>query len=464
MLIKVFSNFSKRINSTKQPTGGTDVNVLLKDQCTILNPVFELNTLDFSINYVQAFGNYYFCDVTNLDGHRSELHCRLDHLATFKSQISGYTGFVEYAASSSNVVITDPRNIPTAEIVMTPTNINMLSTHPWSTTGCYVLGVISTTATGQTGVLDYYSLTPQEMALFCAILNDQNIWTQIKDQFTSVMDSIVSCIWLPFSGVGDTQAVLHIGNTAFSALQMVNRITNRVGTFSSGLTNIGFASWSGGAGVDMSYFEKAPYATGELYLPFIGFVELDLDILAFTKSLQLSGWYDTITGDIVYKIQYGAAFVSSYSGNIATKLPVTGASYDGIGVASGVMTAVGGLAASAAALISGGSALPALAAVGAGAAHAAKSTQIHTMINGNNSSALGAQMGLTPFAVIYQNVPAYNDPLSPKAEQGMPYYQTATLSSLSGYIKCSGASVQIPGDGAEQDTVNSYLNSGFYLE
>ena len=464
MNIKVWSGFDKKINSTKQPTGGTDVTVLLKEECDIKSPVFILNNPMYTINYVQAFGNYYFADVKNLDGHRCEIRCTLDHLATFKSQISAYSGYVEYTSASSNVTITDPRNRPTSLITATPTTFAMTSSYPWSTTGCYVLGVISTTASGQTGVIDYYSLTPGNMELFCAVLNDQNIWSQIQSQFSSVMDSIVSCIWLPFSNVGSTNAILHIGTTAFSALGTVPRINNRTITFSSGLTAISFAAGSGGAGSDMTYLEKAPFATGTLFLPFIGFVELDMDVLAFTKNMQISGWVDSITGDIVYKVQYGAITASTYSGNVATKVPVSGASYDGIGVASGVMTAVGGLAAASAAIISGGSALPALAAVGAGAYQAAKSTMIHTMVNGNASSAIGVNLGTSPIAIIYQNTPSFSTLTSPKAEQGMPYFKTATLSSLSGFIKCSDASVSIPGDGNEQSVVNGYLNSGFYLE
>ena len=50
MNIKVWSNFSKRKNSTKQPTGGSTITVTLKDQCSILSPVFILSTLDFTIS------------------------------------------------------------------------------------------------------------------------------------------------------------------------------------------------------------------------------------------------------------------------------------------------------------------------------------------------------------------------------------------------------------------------------
>ena len=465
MNIKVWSNFSKRKNSTKQPTGGSTITVTLKDQCSILSPVFILNTLDFTINYVEAFGHYYFADVTNLDGNRSEISCTIDYLATFKSQISAYTGFVEYAASSSNLFITDPRNMPTSGITATATSFTLTSDYAFSSSGCYVVGVTSTTANGTTGMLDYYCFTPAQMQVFCAELNDNSFITNLFNHFNgTTLEAIVSCIWLPFANVGTGSWVPHVGDSPIIAISDATKVSNRICNIATGTEVINFSSISGGAGADMTYLERAPYATGELYLPFIGFVELDMDILGFTKNMQINGYVDVVTGDIIYRISYGGVPTSQYSGNLATKVPVSGASYDSIGVASGAITAFGGLAAASLAVLSGGSALPAIAAAGAGAAHAASSTKIHTMVNGNSSSALGIQFGKDPYAIIYQNSPAFYPLTDPKTELGMPYYKTATLSSLSGYIKCRDASVEIPGDGAEQDAVNSYLNSGFYLE
>ena len=464
MNIKVWSGFSKRKNSTKQPTGGTTVTCLLKEECSILAPRFILNTLDFSINYVEAFGHYYYADVTNLDGNRSEISCTIDYLATFKSNISSYTGLVEYTSSSSNVTITDPRNKPTGLITSTATALT-ISGVSFNTVGGYILGVLSETANGATGVIDYYAMTGVQMSAFCVELYSQNILDQIKDQFTNAMDSLVSCIWLPVTGIGGSAVNIHIGRETMTALG--GKIYDRTASFSSGLTTINFMTGSGGAGNLMTYLEKEPYCTGELYLPFIGWVPLDMDLAAFYKSIQLDGWVDILTGDIVYKVKYGGGWVSTYNGNIATKLPVTAASYDGVGVASGVITAIGGLITAGATLATGGSAglvAAGLATAAGGAAGAAKSTELHTMINGGNSSAIGANLGLSPMVVVHQANPTETTLTAYKTAHGMPYFQVATLSSLSGYIKCADASVSIPGDGSEQDAVNAYLNNGFYLE
>lgn len=39
MIVKLYSKFAKRNNSTKTPTGGVEYTGTLKDNCDILNPV-----------------------------------------------------------------------------------------------------------------------------------------------------------------------------------------------------------------------------------------------------------------------------------------------------------------------------------------------------------------------------------------------------------------------------------------
>ena len=465
MQIEIFSGFSKKHDSTRRPaTAGTIVNVLLKDGADIKNPIFELNTLDFSINYVKAFNQYYFAHVQNIDGHRCNLICELDHLATFKPQIGGYTGLIEYTSSSDKVDILDPRNTPRDLITMSATGFT-LSGININTVGGYIVGVLSNNPSGDVGVIDYYTMTATQMRAFCTELYDQGFIQRIVDQFQAVQDSLVSCIWVPLTGIGGSSTPIHIGRETMNATG--GKVSDRIISFGSGLTTLNFSANSGGPGAAMTYLEKAPYCSGALYLPFVGFVPIDMDIAAFTKSIQLDGYVDILTGDIVYNVKYGAARVSSYSGNLATKVPVSGAGYDAIGVSTGLMTVVGGAAAAIGGLLTAGigtAVAGGVAAAVGGGVSAAKSAEFHTMINGSNSSAIGASLGTSPYAIIIQNEPSETDLTAFKASHGMPYYEVASIGSLSGYVKCFDASIAIPGDGSEQDVVNGYLNSGFYYE
>lgn len=466
MNINVWSNFSKRVNSTKRPTNGTQKTVILKEETDIENPTFILDTTDFTINYVEAFGHYYFAKCRNLDGRRTAIDCTMDPMATYKSQIGSTSALIEYAASSSNVAILDPRNQPTDLITTTATTIT-LSGLNFNKVGCYVVGVLSDTANGNTGLLDYYVMSASQMGTFNANLNDQNFLTQLQNSFTNATDSLVSCIWLPLSGIGSGSNPVHIGSYTLPAPTAVSKVVDRVYSFASGLTTIGFSSISGGAGANMTYLERPPYCSGELFLPFVGWVPLDMDLLAYAKSIQVNGYVDIVTGDIVFKVAYGSVWVSTFNGNIATKVPVSSATYDAVGVAGGTLTAIGGIAAAIATATTGGSATALIGAAGTflgGSFAAAKSTELHTMINGSNSSALGAQLGLDAYALIHQNIPTETNLTAIRSSQGLPMYEVHTISSLSGFVKCSNASADIPGDKQEKDIVNSYLNSGFYYE
>ena len=47
---------------------------------------------------------------------------------------------------------------------------------------------------------------------------------------------------------------------------------------------------------------------------------------------------------------------------------------------------------------------------------------------------------------------------------GRPLFAVRTLSSLSGYCKCNGASVDVAGFEEEKDKINAYVNGGFFIE
>ena len=68
LTINTWSGFSKKFNSTKRPdpNAATAHTATLKDQTGIKSPTFLMKTTDLSINYVQAFGNYYWCDVKRI--------------------------------------------------------------------------------------------------------------------------------------------------------------------------------------------------------------------------------------------------------------------------------------------------------------------------------------------------------------------------------------------------------------
>ena len=468
MNINVWSNFSKRINSTKQPLSGTQKTVLLKDETDIESPTFILDTLDFSINYVEAFGHYYFAHCRNLDGHRTEIVCDIDLLATYKSDISSYTGFVEYTSSSSDVQITDPRNRPTMNVESlqsTAVSIGM----GFSTVGTYILGVASKNASSPMGTTAWYSVSPANMQALCAAIYDGTFWQQVKNEFNNPMDAIIVCKWLPFSNFNTTSGCtgtpenIYLGSldAGVQGAPIINRTYAKTGLSVA-------LSFPYNQSKGKTYLDKAPFSTGVIYLPFVGEVPLDVDIHCSGRSVTFDVYIDVLTGDVVYLMYQSDALadkrMATYSGNCASSVPISSIKYDAAGVIAGVMAVAGGAVATVGAIVSGGALAPAIGAVAGGAAAAIKSTEVHSMMTGALSSGVSARMGTDIIATIFTSVPAETNLTAFQAEQGMPYFKTATLSSLSGFIKCSNASVSCAADEAEKNQINAYLNGGFYFE
>lgn len=474
MQITVYSGFSKRVNSTKRPSGGRVIdNVRLKNQTNIKSPVFELDTLDFNINYVQAFGNYYYCDVNNLDGHRSELICKIDRHATFKNQIGAYKGLIEYCSNSEILTITDPRNTPTAEMIHAHTDLAWSAgSASFNETGTYILAFMSDKS-GGSGLVKYAAFDWYALSQFAAEFFSQSIIDELVKQFTNPTDALVSLMWIPisYSDVpGTVTSNLTVGRESITLSDSQCKVISdrTLSLESSAVVSLVWPSLPYTFNIRNTYIAKAPYTTMELFLPFVGNVPLSDDLIAWLDSgFKITGAIDILTGDVVYIIWIGSEKAAIFNGNCATQMPIGSASYNAFGVVSGAMTVVGGLATAAGVAFTGGAASVAIAGVGAaagGAASAAKSAVVHTQINGSNSSAVGAVMGLSPRITIYTSVAAETDITAYKSEQGLPYFKVDTVSKCGGYVKTHNASVSIPGDGEEQSAVNALMNEGFYYE
>lgn len=103
-----YSNFNKRKNSTKQPTGGTNFNVVFKDAFSIYGGTVKLQvSFDTAKNYTAAkYGDYYYTveNVVNTTNNIVEISIVLDVLATYKSNISSYRSMIERCPSDERIM------------------------------------------------------------------------------------------------------------------------------------------------------------------------------------------------------------------------------------------------------------------------------------------------------------------------------------------------------------------------
>ena len=472
MNITYWTGYSKKKNSTAQPTSGTDATVTLKDDCSILNPVFDCSGVPDNVNYIYVsnFGRYYFVsDVVHITADRIQIHCSVDVLASYKSQIGGYTANVEFAASSSNIYITDPRNKPTYVMQEKHSTLVSLTNKGFDNIGCFIVGIISNQG------LNYYVLSESDFTSLCQILFDLGNANQLSNNFYDLANCIVSAVWSTYIPSSDILAstVVTIGGDPSSSpivtpleLGIFNKITQRLDGIDLGTLTIPFPSDD--HNISFSYLDLPPFTTGEIYLPYVGCVPLDLDIFAPFKSISIKMAIDHYTGDIVYSFHnISGDMIASYQGNCATNIPISSRSYNAIGKTAAAISAIGG-----AASIIAGIASENVALAGSGVtalANAAisnyQSGSVHTHTNGSLSSAVSSRLSLDIISTVSTRTPTTWDVSTEfKNVSGMPYYKAAQISSLSGYIQCSGASVAISGYDTEKDAVNGYLNSGFYYE
>ena len=148
MQIKVYTGFSKRKNSTKQPTGGTTVTVALKYPVDKVSPSFDVAVAHAGSNYVYVsdWGRYYFVTgVTYQTNAIVTLKCASDPMASAKSNIGAVNAPVEFATSSVNLLLTDPRNRPTFKYDVVTTKILDLTAQSPAfahSPGRYVCGIV----------------------------------------------------------------------------------------------------------------------------------------------------------------------------------------------------------------------------------------------------------------------------------------------------------------------------------
>lgn len=376
-----FYKFSKRKNSTKQPTGsGTTYNVDLKSGTSLLAPTLLLNNSgkpDF--NYCSFMGMYYFIkDIVSVRNDLWELYLGVDPLATAKAAILASTQFVSYSSHKTSTWLADTR-IPLQQ--NTITDYATALTGILSTIGTYVLTVV-----GEAGCATYYT---QNESLLSQLLQNISNWesTGIQDAineiqtstpthpsvnpsypqsdnrddcFTALIDTVSNAIDKMTTTAANVQNSMNtvistiekaavkegfVGNAYANAPQCIRSCIwvpfdyalapsgsgaspIKLGTFDTGV-NMPATS---GKPVSDTTSVSIPWTYSDwrrgicedvyLYLPLVGMVQLSGDSLTHVNSLTIE-WSATYTdGVICYKVKAGNDVIGSYGGQCAANYPL----------------------------------------------------------------------------------------------------------------------------------------------
>lgn len=465
MIIKVWDNFSKRRNSTAQPSDGITKNVYLKEETSIEKPSFILMEPIAEYTYVQAFGRYYFVtDVINLDANRCQIDCDLDVLATYKADIISYTAFVERAAASYDEWINDPllsmqQSIRTAQTLTT-------SISSFFGSGCFVAEVLAK----DNGMVLYATddLTPYQHILTPGVYTntDKQQWIQSTIAQSFDLDVYVGSVkWMPFDasdiGIADSTH-FYIGPVDLAVAASPWPYTIYKVAQNDMKYKFDLSLTLPSTGLYNDFRDSNPnYTKYLLYLPGVGLVNLDTALIGYaiknSKTVYADMLIDMVSGEITYLLRMGSDLneFARYSGNISVDVPIGKAAVD---VTKSAKMVAGSIGAGASAGGWIGAAFGAIAG-GVEAIYNALTPDTN-MIGGSGNK---CEIYQRDNAIHLMHI-QFGSKDYPTSVAGRPLMQNVTLSGLSGYVKCGNASVPLAGHEEDMAAVNNYLNSGFYIE
>ena len=480
-----FGVLSKRRNSTKQPTSLSDVRTVnLKAPTSQDNPVFLVTGNDFNYNYCEWDGKYYFIDdIVSVHNDLMEVHCVMDVLATYKSEILSTTAYVLYD-SVANTELPDNRlPIKTTKSVQAST-----AACPFVPDGgCYILSI--TGSNGSTGVykvdenqlsdliddlqdiedniFDFNGITPPtppsapggtpsiedwleyigEVLGFVADYARYAIECAVRpmSQFFGSGDipqNIRECKFIPFNvGITVPQSPIYLGSflTQIGSLGKLN--TDTVHRTAS--VNI---PWQAN-----DYRRRSPYTDVYLYLPYIGMTKLSSENLVGQSTIDVAYTLGMRDGTLIVTVSSGSEIIGQYSGNVAASVPV---GVSNLNISKAAQSLIMGAAAVA---------TKSVGAVGMAALNFGDSVTPNFSCVGGLDGVAGTatNQNITCYTVFHDTIAAPNQNLQ---TIGSPTMCSKSLATLTGYCQCMDAHVEAAATAEELSAIDTLLNSGFYIE
>lgn len=469
-----FWSFTKKVNSTKQPTGtaGLSASCYLKDATSIITPVIELKASDSPIGYnyaqISAFNRYYFVDdiTWNAGVWEVSLHC--DVLASYKSTIGSTSGYVLRAANASNGDIIDEL-YPATTAVDTEIRYSAYSSG-WSNTmsigytdwsaGDFVVGVQGTGAGSVNGVIYYAMDTPKLINLiqyFYANSGDNTWWGNlekgVRNALNKLDDYITSIRWYPYPLVySSTAQDIYLGswkctdpNNALLTLQAFTIDSTRPCSREVTIMRHPQAATRG------AYLNYAPFSRYEIVDPLVGIIPISSDIAKVINTIKCTVTPDYTTGQAKYELTTAGdvVFYTTYI-QFAVDIDLTGAKVNVGGIATNIASIAAGIA-------TGGS----TAFIGAASGIGNAIMEGYSTPGCNQASGGFIQYGTGQFMLRGYFKPIVNEDITNK---GRPYCTWTNPQTLSGYMVIDKPHVATSGTAAENDQINAYLSEGFYYE
>lgn len=456
-------SLSKRKNSTYVPTsaelaGFTEYTVTFKKPTSIRNPVFELATdaRSFNYAYIADFNRYYFVENTiSIHNGLTEYHLVEDVMASQKTAIGQTMARIAFASSGYDKWIPDSRLGVYSSI-----NVFTQSVASGINNGANVL----TVANNQDGIA-HYAMNDTNVGNLVSCLMSTDVGDKVRKMMNDPMQSILSCVWVPYVPSDLASVNVRVADELLNG-NYGNPVvlggwispSNKIHQLSTVTLTIPFAY--------QDFRDMTPYTKMSIYLPGIGNVDLNPNDYIGNTSVNVIPTVDITTGDIIYRIFNDSMELMqtiSFCGGVPVPISGTSSNMRGaIASVGGIVAAGAGIAAS---IASGGSAAPAAGAlIMSGASAALNANMNSTSFKGSNGSRVDFKDYMITLTVTVRDT---EDPTDAGyiATKGRPVCKSALLSGYSGgFVQCDDASVIGAMESWERETINGYLNSGFFYE
>lgn len=455
----------KKVNSTKLPTGVGGqliLNCNIKAPSSVIHPTIEIattaNILKYNYAYIPQFSRYYWINDMTFDRGLWVLDLSVDVLATYKSDIGNYNGYVLRSSAQSDGSIMDNLYPTNAD-----TTVQVVTADPGVTfngfeNGNFVVGIQGKDNASDAGVI-YFLLTP---ARFRTLLNNfyansqgsfwGNISSGIINSLNKISDYIVSCYWYPntitFTTVPDQD--IFVGSL-FNPNLKGDKITSYSTTLTSSWQDVPKHPQAATRG---NYLNIAPYSVYHFHSDLIGDITMQSeqmkDCLRFRSVLNV----DVTTGQARFAITGSfnplntltRRIYSTYV-DLGVQIPLDGTNISVIAAGSNALQ-------TGAALLSGD-----FVGAAAGIGNTLNSLLPTPGSKGPNGGIVGMLgHGLDLICYFHEVIDDNNN------DYGRPLCQVIMLSNLGGYMELDNPHVQVIGTSQEADMVNNYLSSGIYYE
>lgn len=295
----IFFNFKKCRNDTSLPTGGTTLQVRLKENCSTQNPILILTTPSWNYNYfrIPEFGRYYFVDnFTFLGNNTYQINGSVDVMGTFREDILSSYQWIARAHTGWNEDIIDGFFPSLTAWGMHEKRYRLIPADATYSEGTFIIGVIGKNSGGYGNPVTYFALDWSQMEQLNNFLFDAGSYgAMISDDITKAffnpMDYLVSCMFYPIkiNNVGNEEPIW------FGWFETSLRGT-MLNTYVYDLTTNAGNDFMLENNMEYSDFRKmSPYSRYYLYIPIIGWSEVPSTRVR-TETMYLGMKLDLITG------------------------------------------------------------------------------------------------------------------------------------------------------------------------